>query len=165
MTTNVNESLHSRLYLLCKKTHHYKVNHVNFAAQYTMSVHNHGYSTGSLFNNPGYGWNKHAFERLKRKDAPMIHHVTVPSKKWRDKQLMLKEGEILYGHDIASRSNDHEASTSNINDIEAEAPIIMHAEETHEHKNLLPDTTDLDSRNNEPWHNPDNPAPGYYDCL
>ena len=130
-----------------------------------MSVHNHGYSTGSLFNNPGYGWNKNSIDRLKRKDAEMVRHASVPSKKRRDKVLMLKEGDILYGHDIASTSNDPEASTSNINDIEAEAPIIMHAEETHEHNNPLPDTTDLDTRDNEPWHNPDIPAPGYYDCL
>ena len=132
-------------------------------------MHNHGYVESSLLNNSGYKWNRHAFERLKHKDLSMFRHASEPTKKRRDKQLMLKDSERLYGPDIASSSNDPQANTSDIDDddIGAEAPIIMHAEEAHEHNNPLPGTNDLDTRDKEPWHDPDRatPTPSYYDCL
>ena len=169
LTTNANESLHARLYLNCSKTHHYQYNHLNFGSQYTMSVHNHGYVKSSLLNNPGYKMNSYALDRLNHKDSSRARQASERTKKRRDKIFMLKEGEQLYGPDIASSSNDPQANISDIkDDIEAEAPIIiMHSEEAHEHNNPLPGTKDLDTRDKEPWHDPDRatPTPSYYDCL
>ena len=165
LTTNANESLHARLYINCSKIHHYKYNHLNFASQYTMSVNNHGYVTSSLLNNSGYKMNSYAHDRLKHKDLARVRNASRTTKKRRDKLQMLQEGEQLYGPDIDSGINVPQANSSDINDnIGAEAPIIMHSDEAHEHNDPLPGTNDLDTRDKEPWHNPHTATrPSYYE--
>ena len=168
LTTNVNESLHARLYRLCHKIDHYSSNHLNFAAQFTFSVHNHGYTSGSLSNNPGYGWNKNSIKRLKQKDTDMFRYASKPSKKRRDKVLGLTDADLLYGHDITGKDKASEFFTeqddpepdSNLEPSENEdhedvAPVIMHVDERHETNNPLPHTIALDLWENQPWHNAD----------
>ena len=43
LNQNVNESLHNRCFRMVSKIKSYQKNHIIFAAQMTMHIHNHGY--------------------------------------------------------------------------------------------------------------------------
>ena len=93
-STNVNESIHARLYRVCKKLDHYSRNRLVFAAEYTMVVHNHGYQTGSLLHE--YGFNENQVNRLRRSDALMYDKAAKLTTRRRDKKIALHPSDIHY---------------------------------------------------------------------
>ena len=93
-STNINESLHARLYRLCKKTDHYSKRHIAFAAQKTMIVHNHGYASASLLHK--YGFNRNQIDRLHMQDAFMRKKAAKPTVRRRDQILNFKDKDIHY---------------------------------------------------------------------
>ena len=100
----------------------------------------------------------------------MLRKASKPSQKRRDKIIMLGEGEIHYGPDIATSSKTSKpsdiqdpkpttstesdpASTSTESNPADGSAVVMHIDENHEDNNPLPDTTDMDSRDRQPWRN------------
>ena len=50
LDTNANESIHGRLHQIINKTHHYSIEHVMFACETSIMIHNFGHLQGSLLN-------------------------------------------------------------------------------------------------------------------
>ena len=50
MTQNLNESIHSKLWLICKKINHHSFYRYLFATRYLLLQHNHGYLAASMHN-------------------------------------------------------------------------------------------------------------------
>ena len=168
LTTNINESLHARLYRLCHKEDHYSYNHLSFAAEFTFTVHNHGHLRGSLSNTPGYGLNKNSLKRLMQKDIDMFKYASKPSKKRRNKALNLTDADdALYGPDITGKDKaseffmdqddpepDSNLETDSHLDVSDNEDVIMHVDERHESNNPIPHTVafDLCQTQNQSWH-------------
>ena len=91
LNQNVNESIHARLYRMINKTLHYSHQHIAFAAEHTILVHNSGYQTGSLLNK--FGATDHQLKKLKEKDEIMRMRAEKRTKKTKQ---VLKEDEVHY---------------------------------------------------------------------
>ena len=74
LSQNINESLHSRTFLMLKKVKFYKYHHVKFCAQMSGLIHNNGYANvlGSQYKRIG-SYNKLEQQLLKGKDDDRLY--------------------------------------------------------------------------------------------
>ena len=76
LNTNVNESIHSRLYQFIDKTKHYSFPHIMFASEITFMIHNFGHLGASILPTLGLISEKE-IRALKNQDVKMLAKAEV----------------------------------------------------------------------------------------